>query len=305
MNVVFFGSSKFVIPILEVLSKNFDLKLVLTTESPASPARLDSAERAGGPKPNLVPPWRDYPVIKYCVKNKIPYLSVSNLSDPKINSQLSNVNCQIAVLANFGLIIPKQILNAFTKGIINIHPSLLPKYRGPTPVQSAILNGEKTTGVSIMKLDDKIDHGPILAQEKEEILPLDTAESLYKRLFEKGANLLLKVINKYLEGDLKLTPQNHKKATFTNRLTRQDGYVDVSNEVTAVTKKDMLERMIRAYFPWPGAWTNIRINDKLLRIKLLPENKIQVEGKKPMTYKDFLNGYPKIGKELLSKLGIN
>ncbi|MDP2638206.1 MAG: methionyl-tRNA formyltransferase, partial [Candidatus Levybacteria bacterium] len=170
MNIVFFGSSKQVIPIIEVLRKNFDLKLVLTTEDP---------------KPNLASQdqvLRSYPVVKYCLENKIPYLSVSTLSDQKVKSQLLSVNCQIAILADFGLIIPQEILNAFPKGIINIHPSVLPKYRGPTPVQTAILNGEKITGVSIIKLDEEIDHGPILGQEKEKILPTDTSESLYKRL---------------------------------------------------------------------------------------------------------------------------
>ena len=278
MNVVFFGSSKFVIPILEVLRKNFDLKLVLTTEK--NPI-------------DVVP--------AYCIKNNVEYLSVSTLSDPTINHELLTINSEVAILADFGLIIPKEILNIFPMGIINIHPSLLPKYRGPTPVQTAILNGEKETGVSIMKLDEEVDHGPILGQEKEEILDTDTSETLYKRLFEKGANLLLKSLPNYLNGNLKPVPQNHKLVTFTNHLTRQDGYVDVSNEVTAVTKKDMLERMIRAYFPWPGTWTKLRIANRELRIKFLPENKIQVEGKKPVSYKDFINGYPQT-KQQLEKL---
>lgn len=276
LKIIFLGSSKFVIPILEVLRKNFSLSLVLTTENP---------------KGDLVPPWRDYPVVKYCIENKISYRSVANLSDSNLKSYILNLKSPIAVLADFGLIIPKEILNAFPKGIINVHPSLLPKYRGPTPVQTAILEGEKVTGVSIMKLDDKIDHGPILGQEKEQILDIDTSESLYKRLFEKGASLLLKVLNKYLEGNLKPSPQNHKEATFTKSLTRKDGYLDISNATTAVTQ---IDRMIRAYYPWPGVWTEIRINDKGLRIKFLPDKKIQVEGKKPMMYKDFKNGYPNL-----------
>lgn len=278
MRVVFFGSSKFVIPILEVLRKNFDLKLVLTSEK-------DTA--------NAIP--------SYCIKNKIPYLSVQQFNNITIK-QLQESKSPVAVLADFGLIIPKQILNLFPKGILNIHPSLLPKYRGPTPVQTAILNGEKTTGVTIIKLDEEVDHGPILGLEKEEILETDTAESLYKRLFETGANLLLKVLDNYLKANLELTPQNHKETTFTNRLTRQHGYLDISNTKTAVIK---IDGMIRAYYPWPGVWTNVVINDKGLRIKFLPGKKIQVEGKKPMSYKDFINGYPKIGKEILTKLGIN
>ena len=279
--IVFFGSSKYTLPILEVLQKNFDLKLVLTTENPKD----DLASQGET--------LRSCPVIKYCVENKIPYLSVSNLSDPSLISHLSILNSIVAVLADFGLIIPKDILNTFYMGIINVHPSLLPKYRGPTPVQTAIVNGEKTTGVSIMKLDEQIDHGPILGQEKEKILDTDTAESLYKRLFEKGANLLFKVLFEYLNGRIKPTPQNHKEATFTNHLTRQDGYLDISNTTTAVTK---IDRMIRAYYPGPGVWTRLRQGfggqAKLKIIKFLPDKKIQVSGKKPISYKDFLNGYP-------------
>src|SRR3989344_935465 len=135
--IIFFGSSSHVIPIIETLNKNFDLKLVVTTENPLQGDAL-----------------QNYPVAKYCVENKIPYLSVSNLSNPSLISHLSSLNSAVGVLADFGLFIPKEILNAFPKGIINIHPSLLPRYRGPTPVQTAILNGEKITGVSIMKLDD-------------------------------------------------------------------------------------------------------------------------------------------------------
>lgn len=274
---VFFGSSSYVISIIETLQENFDLQLVVTTE------KSDGA------------------VPAYCQQNKIPYLSVSSSSDLIHNSSFIIHNSFLGVLADFGLIIPPEILNAFSKGTINIHPSLLPKYRGPTPVQTAILNGEKFTGVSIMKLDGKIDHGPILGQEKEEILDTDTAESLYKRLFAKGANLLPKLLNQYLEGSLKLTAQNHKKATFTQPLTRQDGYVDVSFAETAVTK---IDTMIRAYYPWPGVWTEIRINDKLLRIKFLPNEKLQVEGKNPVSYRDFFNGYPVAESAILPILQI-
>lgn len=277
MDIIFFGSSKFVIPILEVLKSNFDLDLVVTTEKNPTDA-----------------------VTSYCIKNKIQYLSVSNLSDPNLKSLILNLKSPVAVLADFGLIIPREILDMFLKGIINIHPSLLPKYRGPTPVQTAILNGEKETGVSIMKLDDKIDHGHILGQEKEKILDTDTAESIYKRLFEKGAYLLIKVLNDYLKDNLSLNAQNHEKATFTKHLIRQDGYIDLQNPPA----REIFDRMIKAYYPWPSVWTELRIMNQESRIRLLPEKKIQVEGKKPMSYKDFINGYPKIGKEILTKLGL-
>jgi methionyl-tRNA formyltransferase len=275
MNIIFFGSSNYVIPTIEVLKNNFELSLIITTE------------KSQGAVPS------------FCIKNKIPYLSIRQFSN-STTQQLQRIKAPVAVLADFGLIIPEEILNAFPKGIINIHPSLLPKYRGPTPVQTAILNGEKTTGISIMRLDKEIDHGPILGQEKEEILSSDTAETLYKKLFEKGASLLPNVLNKYLKDNLKLITQEHEKATFTKPLARQDGFIDISKLETRNSKSE-LEQKIRAYFPWPGVWFKTKLNNTEKIIKLLPGEKLQVEGKKPMSYKDFLNGYPE-AKEILGKI---
>ncbi len=293
VKIIFFGSSEYVIPIIKSLQKNFDLGLVLTTENPKTKkSNLASRGEAS----------QSYSVIWYCVKNKIPYRSVTNLSDPNLKLKIENLKLKIAVLADFGLIIPQEILNIFPKGIINIHPSLLPKYRGPTPVQTAILNGEKITGVSIMKLDEELDHGPVLGQEQEEILDTDTSESLYKRLFEKGVNLLPKLLNDYLNGNLNPIAQNHKNATFTKALKREDGYIDIS-KLEVRGEKLEVDRKIRAYFPWPGVWTKLEVRSEKLevRIKFLPGEKIQVSGKKPMSYKDFLNGYPEL-KQQLGKL---
>lgn len=275
MKIVFFGSSNYVIPIIEVLKKNFELSLVVTTEKSQGAVPL------------------------YCQQNKIPFTSVSSFKNGDLKSSIFNLKSPIAVLADFGLIIPEEILNAFPKGIINLHPSLLPKYRGPTPVQSAILNEEKITGISIMKLDKEVDHGPILGQEKDEILETDTAANLYKRLFDKGANLLLKVLDLYLKDNLKLTTQKHENATLTKPLTRQDGFVNLSSQ----SEIRNLKFKIRAYFPWPGVWFKTKINKTEKIIKLLPGDKLQVEGKKPMTYKDFLNGYPE-AKEILGEISL-
>ncbi len=227
-------------------------------------------------------------------------LTPADFKKTDIETQIKNTRPEVGVLANFGLVIPPQILALFPKGILNIHPSLLPKYRGPTPVQMAILNNEKKTGVTIIKLDEKIDHGPILTQVEEKILATDTAESLYERLFKKGSHLLPQTINQYINPDLigikeeiKPSEQDDSKATFTKSLTRQDGYINFNNP----PPPEKFEQMIRAYYPWPGVWT--RLSKKI--IKFLPAKKIQVEGKKPMSYKDFLNGYPET-KEWLSRI---
>lgn len=277
LGVVFFGSGPYVSPIIDILNKNFDLKLVVTTEKDPSD-----------------------PVPIFCSKNKIKYISVVNLSSQSFISQLSSLNCRLAVLAYFGLMIPGKILNIFPLGIINIHPSLLPRYRGPTPVQGAILAGDKITGASIIKLDNKVDHGPILVSIDQSIDTFDTSESLYRKLFKKGADLLIEVLPKYISGELKPVEQDDSKATFTDRLTRETGRIDLDNGPT----KEQLDRMIRAYYPWPGVWFKTKLNNVERIVKLFPGGKIQVEGKKIMQLRDFQNGYPD-GRQILSKLSLS
>ena len=274
MKIVFFGSSGYVLPVIEKLKKDFEIELVVTTEK------------------------EDGAVTKYSIEHEIPYVSVSSLSDQNTRYKILNTKSELAVLADFGLIIPETILHKFKYGILNIHPSLLPKYRGSTPVQSAILNNEKETGVSIIKLDDRVDHGPILAQTKEEIRSNDTAQSLYDRLFEIGSDFLYQNIKQYIKGKLKLIEQNNEKATFTKILTRNDGYFELDNPPSL----EKLDLMTRAYYPWPSAWTRSMINGKSSIIKFLPQKKLQVEGKKPVSYKDFINGYPNLDKRLLALL---
>ncbi|HVT00954.1 MAG TPA: methionyl-tRNA formyltransferase [Patescibacteria group bacterium] len=223
--------------------------------------------------------------------------------DKQLTEELNSYNVQVAVLASFGKIISNEVLNLFPLGIINIHPSLLPEYRGPTPVQTALLDGKEKTGVSIMKIDNEVDHGPILAQAEYKIEEKDTTESLYNKLFEIGANLLVDILPKYISGDLKPIDQNHSKATYTaNQLSRESGFIDLNNE--PLTMNYQLNNMIHAYYPWPGVWFKAAINGKEKIVKLFPEGKIQVEGKNIMNLKDFANGYPE-GKEIITKLGLN
>jgi len=278
LKITFFGGSKYVIPILEKLKKNFDIELVVTTEK----------EKGA--------------VLNFCVSQDIPCLSVSSLSDKKIKDKILNTKSELAIVADFRCIIPKEILNHFKLGILNIHPSLLPKYRGSTPVQTAILSGDKSTGVSLIKLDDQLDHGDILSQVEETIKDNDTSQSLYERLFEMGSVLLDQNIKQYIKGELKLSKQDHKKASFTKISRKNDGYFDPNNPPSY--KK--LSLMIRAYYPWPGTWTHFCLssNGQAKVVKFLPEKKVQVEGKKPVSYIDFINGYPKEGENLLKKLNL-
>lgn len=218
----------------------------------------------------------------------------------KIYSQLPPLNqipkADIFLVADFGEILNEQILSLPKYGALCLHPSLLPKYRGPSPVPMAILNGEKETGVTIFKMDQRVDHGPILDQVREKILLDDNSESLYIRLFKIGANHLKKILPDYIAG--KITPvfQNHQKAFYTKRLTREDGKIEWSKSPV------YLEKFIRALFPWPGAWTQIKLADgQIRRLKILKAHLIksklildlvQLEGKKPVSFKQFTEGYP-------------
>lgn len=275
MKVVFFGSSRQVIPIVDMLHTFFSLALVVTTEQN-----------------------NQDPIPFYCKANKINYIQVRKSADLMSSYDIQSSGASLGVVADFGLIIPLEVINSFEYGIINVHPSMLPKYRGASPVQNAILNGDTKTGVTIIKLDKYMDHGPILAQKEEDIMPSDTSKILYERLFKIGSVLLQEIVQKLEVQKAVETKQDHEKATFTKLLTRDDGFIDLKT----VSGKQFFDRLIRAYYPWPGVWTKALINNKLLIVKFLPGNIIQVEGGREMPYKDFINGYPNADRNLIEFL---
>lgn len=265
MKTVFFGSSRFILPVITTLNEEFELSLVVTTDC----LPTDS-------------------VPAYCTFAKIPYISVNKFDKPAIDT-IKEIGAEVGVLGYFGVLLPKEVLNLFPKGIINIHPSLLPKYRGSTPVQTAIINSDSTSGVTIIKLDEELDHGPILLQKDEPILPTDTAESLYQKYNIVGAQLLPNAIRKYLKGELVTKEQDHSKATYTNQLKRQDGFIDLQNPPSP----EIVDRMIRAYYPWPGTWTKLKVKSSKFKVlKLLPNKMVQLEGKGPVDLETFYRGYP-------------
>ena len=195
----------------------------------------------------------------------------------------------LAVVAAYGKILTKDELNTPKYGSINVHPSLLPKYRGPSPIQQAILNGDKISGITIIKMDDRVDHGPIIYQEALELSDKDNFDTLSKKVFEKAAQVLPQVISDFIQGKIELLAQTDTDASYCNLLTRDSGYFDLPAGRQALNKlPENLDRMIRAYYPWPGVWT--RWSNKI--VKFYPEGKIQMEGKKIISLPEFLNGYP-------------
>jgi len=209
--------------------------------------------------------------------------------------KIEKLKPDLIIVASYGKIIPRKILEIPKYGCLNVHPSLLPKYRGPSPIQTAILNNDKETGVTIILMDEKIDHGPILGQRELEFSIFNFQFSkLHNKLAELGVKLLIETIPKWINGKIKAKPQNHSKATYTKILKREDGKIDWSKPCREI------ERQIRAFNPWPGTFTFIKHKNKTLRVKILEANvkdnkliikKLQPEGKKPMTFEEFQRGY--------------
>jgi methionyl-tRNA formyltransferase len=278
--VVFLGSGDYSIPVIEML-RSHGLELVVTTETEGL-------------------------LIKYLEEQKIPYLSTKVTEEKTVTKKLvwdkvEQLQPTLGVLASFGAIIPQRVIDVFPKGIWNIHPSLLPKYKGPSPIQTTVLNGDKETGVTIITLDDQIDHGPILAQEHVELTGIETTEQLKHDLFKKGGEMVEQLLTSIECGDeLRITPQPETNDPFTEKITKEHGKIILDK----VPEKEKLERMIRAFYSWPTVWFTASLYGKIKLIKLLPEGKIQVEGKRVMTYKEFVNGYQEEGKEILEKLGL-
>ncbi|MFZ5366589.1 MAG: methionyl-tRNA formyltransferase [Patescibacteria group bacterium] len=311
MKIIFFGTPEFVIPIPQaLLEAGFNLVAVVT-----------NPDRVVGKRQILTPS----PTKQWAQKQQIPILTPEKLDSQFLNILISQYpNIDLGVLAAYGKILPPEILRLPKSGCLCIHPSLLPKYRGASPVQAAIINGERETGVSIIKMDEKMDHGPIVSQFKEEIKPDDTAESLYSRLFQAAAEVLVTILPAWVEGRIIPREQDHSQATYTKLLKKEDGFIPAETLGIIAPKPgstskcklgpDELERFIRAMSPWPGAWTEIqktedRRQKTVRRLKILKahiEDKhlvldlVQLEGKKPVTWKQFREGYPgvKIGTSL-------
>lgn len=284
MKVVFFGTPDYVLPILSLVHKKF---VTGPGKSPIT-AVVTQPPRPVGRK--QIPSFS--PIDKWAHEHKIPiYYSADDLIKNPPDATLG-------ILASYGEIIKKDVINLFPQGILVIHPSLLPKYRGASPVPAAIANGDEITGVSIIKMDEKMDHGPIISQAKEEILSDDTAETLRNRLFERSAGVLIELLTPYLQGKINLKVQDDRQASFTKLMKKEDGFFSM-NEKTPVE----IERLVRAMSPWPGAWTLIRLsatdeNKKRLKIlkahledEKLVLDEVQLEGKDPVTWKQFKEGH--------------
>ncbi len=228
---------------------------------------------------------------------------------PAKNFGIELKNIDLALVYAYGDLISKEFLNLPKYGFWNIHPSLLPKYRGPSPTASPLINGDDTTGVTIIKMDVEIDHGPIIAQQsltiKKTVRRPDLEKKLTDLAFEMFKKTIVPLTGLRVNG-LKTTEQNHKIATYTKKLSKQDGFVEISNLKLQISNSpEKLYNLFRGLYPWPGIWTLIkpiqpgRLNEakrlKITDIKLVDGKliikKVQLEGKKEVDFETFNYSY--------------
>ena len=252
------------------------------------------------------------PVKQYAQDHQIPVEQPENFRNNLTVDKLFSYNAEALVVAAYGIFLPKKIINGLNHGCLNIHPSLLPKHRGASPVASSILEGSSKTGVTVMLLDEGMDTGPILCQREIVIEEGETCEDLTQRLFTEGGDLILDAITGLMSGTLKPIPQDDTKATLTTRFTKNDGLINWNSTSIEII------RSIRAYYPWPGTFTNynktslkivsatpfdkpialrpgeIKMTDEVLIGTLdgaISVKEIQPNGKNIITARDFKLGY--------------
>ncbi len=234
MKVVFFGSPTTALPALNsLLTAGHEVRLVVT-----------QPDRPAGRGRQLTPP----PVKVFAQNHRLPVIQPEKIRrDEKALEMIREADPDVNIVVAYGQILPASIIYLPRHKSLNIHFSLLPKYRGAAPVQWAILNGEKFTGVTIFQLNEKMDEGPILAQEMVEILPRENAHELETRLSHLGAALLIKTLENI--DRLELKEQNHELATYAPRLTKDQGMLDWQEPA------EVIDRKVRAFYDWPGAFT--------------------------------------------------
>ena len=301
MKIIFMGTPEFAVPALErLIAGGYEVAAVYT-----QPDKAAGRGRA----------MEEPPVKKTALQHKLTVLQPENFKSSETKRQLFELKPDAVVVAAFGQILPRSVLEIPAFGCINIHPSLLPKYRGVAPVPAAILNGDEFTGVSIMLMDKGIDTGPVLTSVHVPVFPQDTTETLMQKLANTSAQLLLDTLPGWFRKEITPQPQNNDEASYTKMLTKEAGEIDW--KLPAV----QIWRQVRAYQPWPGSYTRwqgkqlkiletvpligegtgeagtvlaVNKNEAAFGIStgdgILAVKKVQLEGKKAVTADEFLRG---------------
>lgn len=305
--IIFFGGPKYTAPVLEALiHAGYNIVAVVTVP-----------DEQTGRKKIMMPPA----IKTFALKNNLKLFQPGKLKENnELVSCLLSLAPDLGIVAAYSKIIPQKYLDISKFGFLNIHPSLLPKYRGPSPIKTAILNGDKETGVTIMLVDEEMDHGQIVANKKYLVDSVKYHKEIENDLWNLGIKLLIKTLPKYVNGEIKTQEQDHSQATFTKKFSREDGRIDWSRPA------EKIYNQIRALSSESGTWTKWK--DKILNIQkvdlgvqllsnfgvelLSPgmvinvDNRvavvtgkcylilkmIQFEGKKETDAKSFVNGHP-------------
>ncbi len=297
--VVFFGTPLFAVPALDALVAA-RANIVGVVTQPEKPAGRGHGMRASA-------------VARRTIELGLPLFTPKGLKKEENRKFLCDLRPDLLVVTAYGKILPKEVLDLPTHGAVNIHASLLPTYRGAAPILAAILAGNTETGVTIIKLDEGMDTGPILAQESVPIDPHDTTATLAGKLSAAGARVLVPTLERYLSGALFPTPQNHAQATSCPLLKKEDGRIDWKKPASEIA------RMIRAYEPWPRVYTIWKKKRLIIRNAAAREGTsatpgravrdaegisvmtgsgsllleiVQIEDRKPLAVEVFVQGYP-------------
>ncbi len=272
---VFWGTDNFSVLVLEELKKK-SLKPTLIITSPDRPA--GRGQKMQSP---LVKKWAE--------AEKIDFLQPEKL-DENFIKKIKSENWDLFALASYGKIIPQEILEIPKFGTLNVHPSLLPLYRGASPIESAMLDDNQKTGVTIMLMDEKMDHGPIINQEIINFETWPTKNLVEEKLAKAGGKLLAESMEPWLSGKISAQEQDHDLATFTKKIQKEDGLIDL----TANSRKNFLK--VQALNPWPGAYFFVEKNGEKIRVKITKANytegkfiisKVIPEGKRETDYSVF------------------
>ncbi len=305
LKIIFMGTPKFGAIILEKLADSPYKPILVVTET----------DKPVGRKKALTPPSVKVVAEKY----EIPVLQPEKIRNSEL--EIRNLKPDLIIVAAYGKILPEEILEIPKYGCLNVHPSLLPRWRGPSPVQSAILNGDADSGVTIMKIAEKVDAGPILIQRELKLEGKETYDVLHNKLGEMGGDLLIKIIPEWITGKIDPQLQPESKATYTRILKKEDGKINWGKSA------EEIERQIRAFDLWPGSFTFWEKSGILIRIKILKARvlnradsqaypigktlvagqnelciqtgkgfliveRLQLEGKKEIDSEEFIRGHP-------------
>lgn len=297
IRIIFFGTPLFSVPFLEALvySQNAEVISVVTQMEKPAGRGLTVTKSS---------------IAQYATEHNIPVQTFEKLKNPEVQHWLSSEKPDMCIVVAYGKIIPGTLLQIPPHGFLNVHGSLLPKYRGASPIQYALWHGEKETGITFMKMNEKMDEGDILKLYIQSIDGNDTYETLSRKLALLGSSHLEEVLISYIRGTLKSHSQEHDKATYTTIITREMGQIDWKKEDAVV-----IHNKLRAFTPWPGIFTFL--NGKRLKIitaTVENENQsftpghvidkrtigtlrglfipkiVQLEGKKPVEFWEFLCG---------------